>query len=206
MASKMGKREKAIYNQIDKINSRLEAIANRFGLESSIYNEYLNKVKAVFPEKNQTRVIKNKAGNDVIQIRNIKANRTDAKGNHDFAEALRLPTVTKYEQEIKRQIAKERGAITFGEQERMARTITKEEVNQFVSAKDLVYSYMDGGKIKYDTDIVGALLGQKGNKTYEELAEILKAWEGGETNAQVQTDENAGAVEAGYEKGRVTIT
>ena len=38
MAKGMGKREKAIYNQIDKMNSRLEAIANRFGLESSIYN------------------------------------------------------------------------------------------------------------------------------------------------------------------------
>ena len=199
----MGKRERAVYNQIDRINARIEAIANRFGLESQIYQEYLNKVKAVFPEKN-TRV-KGTSQGDVIQIRNIKANRTDAKASHQFKEALKLPTVRQYEQQIKRDIAYERGAVSFGEAERMARNITQQEVTQYVADKSLVYAYMEGGKIKYDSDDIGKALSEGGAKTYDELARILRGEELNE-DAKVQEGQNAQSVVAQYEKGRVNIT
>lgn len=200
----MGKRERAVYNQIDKVNARIEAIANRFGLESQIYQEYLNKVKAVFPES-KTRV-KGTPQGDVIQIRNIKANRTDAKASHEFKEALKLPTVRQYVQKIKRDIARERGATSFGEAEHMARNITQEEVTQYVADKSLVYSFMEGGKIKYDADDIGKALSEGGAKSYEELAKILRGEEAFENNAKIQEEQNAERVETGYKKGRVNIT
>lgn len=201
----MGKREKAIYNQIDKMNSRLEAIANRFGLESSIYGEYLNKVKSAFPNEGQTRVIETSNGS-IIQIRNTQANRTDARGQHAFKEALKMPTVRQYEQAIKRDIARERGAESFGEAERMAKHISKEEVSQYVADKDLVKSYMEDGKLQYSEDIRDAL-SAKGSKTYNELAEILREMdkEGG-NNAKIQEAQDANRVEATYRGGKAKIT
>lgn len=205
----MGKREKAIYNQIDKMNSRLEAIANRFGLESSIYGEYLNKVKSAFPNEGQTRVIETPNGS-IIQIRNTQANRTDARGQHAFKEALKMPTARQYEQAIKRDIARERGAESFGEAERMAKHITKEEVNQYVEDKDLVKSYMEDGKLHYEeerSDIQKAL-SAKGSKTYNELANILREMdnEEGGNNAKIQEAQDANRVEATYRGGKAKIT
>ena len=205
MAKGMGKREKAIYNQIDKMNSRLEAIANRFGLESSIYGEYLNKVKSAFPNEGQTRVIETPNGS-IIQIRNTQANRTDARGQHAFKEALKMPTVRQYEQAIKRDIARERGAESFGEAERMAKHISKEEVTQYVADKDLVKSYMEDGKLQYSEDIRDAL-SAKGSKTYGELAEILREmYKDGGNNAKIQEAQDANRVEATYRGGKAKIT
>lgn len=209
MAKGMSKREKAVYNQIDKMNSRLEAIANRFGLESSIYGEYLNKVKSAFPNEKQTRVIETPNGS-IIQIRNTQANRTDARGQHAFNEALQMPTVRQYEQAIKRDIARERGAETFGEAEHMAKHITKEEVNQYIEDKDLVKSYMEDGKLHYEEEQkdIKKALSAKGSKTYNELANILRDMdnEEGGNNAQIQEAQNANRVEATYRGGKAKIT
>ena len=117
-----------------------------------------------------------------------------------------MPTVRQYEQAIKRDIARERGAESFGEAERMAKHITKEEVSQYVADKDLVKSYMEDGKLQYSEDIRDAL-SSKGSKTYNELAEILREMdkEGG-NNAKIQEAQDANRVEATYRGGKAKIT
>lgn len=213
----------AAYRAADTLNKQIKAIYTEFGPESEVYQLYVNRLTAALPA-GTTHVSKGgflqvskakDSGLTAAQIKKAKRGEP-SKGPKETTLSGRmkdkpLPSVKEAKTKYKRQIAEEKlaekgnTAPTESQIQKEAKQVSDEQVKEYVDNKSFVKSYEDSKhKLKYDAS-VAELMATPGAKSYDLLAAILQEGEL-RSNAEAQEEAaNAGAVEAGYEKGRANL-
>ena len=193
----------AAYRAADSLNKQLKAMYEKFGGESEAYQLYANKVTASLP--GQTHV----SAGGFIQVSKGKSSGLTA--SQIKAARKGLPSVKQATTTYKRQIAEERLAVggnlspSESQIQRAAKGVTQEDVKKYVDAKSYVKEKEDSrGKLRYDASVAD-LMSVKGAKSYELLAAILEEGEK-RSNAEAQKEnDNAAAVESGYQNGKAQL-
>ena len=191
----------AAYRAADTLNKQIKAVYEAFGGDSEVYQLYVNRITAELPAG---AVHMGKGG--YIQLSKGKASGASARQINKAKYGL--PDVKRAKGTYKRQIAEERLAEggnlypTESEIKKEAKTVTEEEVKQYIDDKSFVKSYEDSKhKLKYDASVAD-LMKTAGAKSYELLAAILREGEL-RSNAEAQNEaDNANRVENSYETGK----
>lgn len=193
----------AAYRAADSLNKQLKAMYEKFGESSEAYQLFVNKLTASLP--GATHV----SSSGVLQVN--KGKRSGLTAQQIKAARKGLPSVTQATTTYKRQIAEERlqvaGNLDPSESQiqRAAKGVTTEDIQKYVDAKSYVKEKEDSrGKLKYDASVAD-LMSVKGAKSYELLAAILEEGEK-RSNAEAQKEnDNAAAVESGYQNGKAQL-
>lgn len=193
----------AAYRAADSLNKQLKAMYEKFGGESEVYQLYANKVTASLSGKTHV------SAGGFIQVSKGKSSGLTA--SQIKAARKGLPSVTQATTTYKRQIAEERLAVagnispSESQIQRAAKGVTQEDVKKYVDAKSYVKDKEDSrGKLRYDASVAD-LMSVKGAKSYELLAAILEEGEK-RSNAETQKEnDNAAAVESGYQNGKAQL-
>lgn len=193
----------AAYRAADSLNKQLKAMYEKFGESSEAYQLFVNKLTASLP--GATHI----SSSGVLQVNKGKSSGLTAQQ----IKAVRkgLPSVTQAMTTYKRQIAEERLQVagnldpTESQIQRAAKGVTTEDIQKYVDAKSYVKEKEDSrGKLKYDASVAD-LMSVKGAKSYELLAAILEEGEK-RSNAEAQKEnDNAAAVESGYQNGKAQL-
>ena len=193
----------AAYRAADSLNKQLKAMYEKFGESSEAYQLFVNKLTASLP--GATHI----SSSGVLQVNKGKSSGLTAQ--QIKAARKGLPTVTQATTTYKRQIAEERLQVagnldpTESQIQRVAKGVTTEDIQKYVDAKSYVKEKEDSrGKLKYDASVAD-LMSVKGAKSYELLAAILEEGEK-RSNAEAQKEnDNAAAVESGYQNGKAQL-
>lgn len=192
----------AAYRAADALNKQLKNIYKEWGGDSEIYEMYVNRLTADLPAGT---VHVSKGG--FIQV-------TKAKGAVTAAQVKKatrgLPDKAQAFAKYKRQVAEERLSTagnevpTESQIQREAKSVTREDVKQYVDDKSYVQSKEDArGKLIY-SDSVADLMRTAGAKSYKLLRVILEEGEARDAKTS-EEGTNTAAVEGGYEAGKANV-
>lgn len=155
-----------IRRDIGRINYRLKGIEQLLGTDSEQYERYVNSITASMPVGSYSL---SEGGR--IQLKATKQNLETLK--HDQLKITsKLPTAKQSIRQQKKEIARRKGAAAEDSSEPI--DVSDEEALNELNAKTFIKNRENTkGKLKY-SDSAKAGLSAKGNKSYTELARIIK--------------------------------
>ena len=180
-----------IYKAIDAINKQIQAIV-KAGEKGTInvnlvMNDYQNMLRAVIPDNLLLIDTPDTPRTYPIQIsKSVEAQNTLQP--QMLQRIKNLPTIGQYRQEAREAVARELGIP--------ADQVTNAQIKKYTDDRETVRNAEDSrGKIHYNADDYAAMI-QPGTKSYAELAEIVRRYEG-----QLQKQNNQlGQVATNYDK------
>ena len=180
-----------IYKAIDAINKQIQAIV-KAGEKGTInvnlvMNDYQNMLRAVIPDNLLLIDTPDTPRTYPIQIsKSVEAQNTLQP--QMLQRIKNLPTIGQYRQEAREAVARELGIP--------ADQVTNEQIKQYADDRETVRNAEDSrGKIHYNADDYAEMV-QPGTKSYAELAEIVRRYEG-----QIQEQNNQlGQVATNYDR------
>lgn len=180
-----------IYKAIDAINKQIQAIV-KAGEKGTInvnlvMNDYQNMLRAVIPDNLLLIDTPDTPRTYPIQIsKSVEAQNTLQP--QMLQRIKNLPTIGQYRQEAREAVARELGIP--------ADQVTNEQIKQYTDDRETVRNAEDSrGKIHYNADDYAEMV-QPGTKSYAELAEIVRRYEG-----QLQEQNNQlGQVATNYDR------
>lgn len=180
-----------IYKAIDAINKQIQAIV-KAGEKGTInvnlvMNDYQNMLRAVIPDNLLLIDTPDTPRTYPIQIsKSVEAQNTLQP--QMLQRIKNLPTIGQYRQEAREAVARELGIP--------ADQVTNEQIKQYTDDRETVRNAEDSrGKIHYNADDYAEMV-QPGTKSYAELAEIVRRYEG-----QIQEQNNQlGQVATNYDR------
>lgn len=187
-----------ILKDINRINYRLKGIEQLLGTESEQYERYVNSLTATLPAGSYTLSYETRQ----IRVSTSKINLQSLK-HEQLSTASHLPTAKQSIHQQKKEIARRREAASEGSE---PITVSDEEALNELNAKTFIRDRMDAkGKLKY-SEGAKASLKQKGNKSYADLARIIKEAEA-KDNAKTEERKKKSreASRRYYEKHRAEI-
>ena len=180
-----------IYKAIDAINKQIQAIV-KAGEKGTInvnlvMNDYQNMLRAVIPDNLLLIDTPDTPRTYPIQIsKSVEAQNTLQP--QMLQRIKNLPTIGQYKQEARETVARELGIP--------ADQVTNAQIKQYTDDRETVRNAEDSrGKIHYNADDYAEMV-QPGTKSYAELAEIVRRYEG-----QLQEQNNQlGQVATNYDR------
>lgn len=180
-----------IYKAIDAINKQIQAIV-KAGEKGTInvnlvMNDYQNMLRAVIPDNLLLIDTPDTPRTYPIQIsKSVEAQNTLQP--QMLQRIKNLPTIGQYRQEAREAVARELGIPV--------EQVTNEQIKQYTDDRETVRNAEDSrGKIHYNADDYAEMV-QPGTKSYAELAEIVRRYEG-----QIQEQNNQlGQVATNYDR------
>ena len=180
-----------IYKAIDAINKQIQAIV-KAGEKGTInvnlvMNDYQNMLRAVIPDNLLLIDTPDTPRTYPIQIsKSVEAQNTLQP--QMLQRIKNLPTIGQYRQEAREAVARELGIP--------ADQVTNAQIKQYTDDRETVRNAEDSrGKIHYNADDYAEMV-QPGTKSYAELAEIVRRYEG-----QLQEQNNQlGQVATNYDR------
>lgn len=180
-----------IYKAIDAINKQIQAIV-KAGEKGTInvnlvMNDYQNMLRAVIPDNLLLIDTPDTPRTYPIQIsKSVEAQNTLQP--QMLQRIKNLPTIGQYRQEAREAVARELGIPVD--------QVTNEQIKQYTDDRETVRNAEDSrGKIHYNADDYAEMV-QPGTKSYAELAEIVRRYEG-----QLQEQNNQlGQVATNYDR------
>ena len=162
-----------IYKAIDAINKQIQAIV-KAGEKGTInvnlvMNDYQNMLRAVIPDNLLLIDTPDTQRTYPIQIsKSVEAQNTLQP--QMLQRIKNLPTIGQYRQEAREAVARELGIP--------ADQVTNEQIKKYTDDRETVRNAEDSrGKIHYNADDYAEMV-QPGTKSYAELAEIVRRYEG----------------------------
>lgn len=180
-----------IYKAIDAINKQIQAIV-KAGEKGTInvnlvMNDYQNMLRAVIPDNLLLIDTPDTPRTYPIQIsKSVEAQNTLQP--QMLQRIKSLPTIGQYRQEAREAVARELGIPV--------EQVTNAQIKQYTDDRETVRNAEDSrGKIHYNADDYAEMV-QPGTKSYAELAEIVRRYEG-----QLQEQNNQlGQVATNYDR------
>lgn len=180
-----------IYKAIDAINKQIQAIV-KAGEKGTInvnlvMNDYQNMLRAVIPDNLLLIDTPDTPRTYPIQIsKSVEAQNTLQP--QMLRRIKSLPTIGQYRQEAREAVARELGISPD--------QVTNAQIKQYTDDRETVRNAEDSrGKIHYNADDYAEMV-QPGTKSYAELAEIVRRYEG-----QLQEQNNQlGQVATNYDR------